>query len=350
MNIVKGKQAKPVRAVIYGPEGIGKSTLASQWPAPLFLDLEGGTARLDVARVTPQSFHAVQQIVAELTKNTQGYQTIIIDTADWLEKNLQAALVAEHNWRSIETPGYGKGYAMLAEDFRKFLDAVSAMQDATGLAVVFCAHAWLRKQELPDEAGAFDRWEMKLSKHVGPALKEWADLILFCNYQTIVVTSEAGKAKAQGQERVMYATHHACWDAKNRFGLADRLPMTIAALAPVFAEAPKAAPQDPPAGPAAGATTAGATPAADSLEPVPADQQTDPEKQGLLRQLATLMKADGVTKEELGAELARKGVVPADMNPRDYNVATLNRIVGKWSAVLNNINVARVCKAVNVAA
>ena len=334
MNIVKGRQAKPVRAVIYGPEGIGKTTLAAGWPAPLFVDLEGGTARMDVARVTPLSFSAVQQIVAELANGGSGYQTVAFDTADWLEKQLQAALVAEHNWRSIETPGFGKGYAMLAEDFRKFLDAVAGMQDATGLHVVFCAHAWLRKQELPDEAGAFDRWEMKLSKHVGPALKEWADLILFCNYQTLVVQTDTGKAKAQGQERVMYATHHACWDAKNRFGLADRLPMTVTALAPVFAGTPK--PADPPQA-TAGQPTAGATPAADSLAAVPAEQQVTPERQGKLRQLAELMTGSKVTKEDLGAILALRGIVPADMSPRDYNDATLDRVIAGWPKVVKSI-------------
>ena len=331
MDIVKGRQARPVRAVIYGPEGIGKSTLASRFPAPLFVDLEDGTARMEVSRVTPLSFSAVMQAVVELSKNANGFQTVVFDTADWLERQLASAMLAEHNWRSIETPGYGKGYTMLAEDFRKFLDAVTAMQAANGMHVVFCAHAWLRKQELPDESGAFDRWEMKLSKHVGPALKEWSDLLLFCNYQTIVVTQDGGKAKAQGQERVMYAAHHACWDAKNRYGLAERLPMTIEALAPVFATVTAAATKAEPK-----PITAEA---AQSLAAVPAEQKLPPEKVAKLRQLKQLMDGDAITTEELGAELARRGIVPADMSSRDYNDATLDRVIGNWPKVVNNIGI-----------
>ena len=341
MNITKGIQPRPVRAVIYGPEGIGKCTLAAGFPAPLFVDLEGGTARLDVARVAPLSFAAVKGIVAELAKGSE-YKTVVFDTADWLERQLSEALLAEHNWRSIETPGYGKGYAMLAEDWRKFLDAVAAMQDATGMHVVFCAHAWLRKQELPDEAGSFDRWEMKLTKHVGPALKEWCDLILFANYQTLVVQIEGGKAKAQGQERVLYTTHHACWDAKNRFGLADRLPMEIKALAGVFAvsgaapKAPEPKAAEPKPAPAAEPKPITET-AAQALDAVPAEQRTDPEKQDLLRQLGQLMLGDRVSKEMLGAELHRKGITPEGMNPREYNAATLRRVIAGWQAVLGNI-------------
>ena len=339
MNIVRGKQPRPCKAVIYGPEGIGKSSLAAKWPRPLFVDLESGTAHLDVDRVAPLSFGAVRQIVDELTQDRQGYETLVLDTADWLERQLMEAMLAEHGWRSIETPGYGKGYAMLAEDWRRFLDAVSLLSSA-GMHVVFCAHAWLRKQELPDESGAFDRWELKLSKHVAPALKEWADLILFANYQTIVVTGDNGKAKAQGQERVMYAAHHACWDAKNRYGLPERLPMTIEALAPVFAAAPAVASAATAATPEpakAAEVTPAASPDAAELSAVPEAERLPPERIAKLKQLRELMDGSGVALEELQDELARKGVCPAGMNPRAYNDATLDRIIAGWKAVSNNI-------------
>ena len=51
MNITRGKQAKAQRVIIYGTEGIGKSTLASQFPNPLFIDTEGSTSNMDVARM-----------------------------------------------------------------------------------------------------------------------------------------------------------------------------------------------------------------------------------------------------------------------------------------------------------
>lgn len=345
MNIVKGKVSAPVKGVAYGPEGIGKSTFASQWPAPLFLDCEGGTMRLSVDRVQPTSFSAVEQVMAELTANPGGYKTLVIDTADWLEKQMIDHVCNAANQKSIEGFGYGKGYTHLAEAWRSFLDKISRMQAATGMHVLFLAHAAMRKQELPDEQGAFDRWELKLLKQSPGVLKEWADLVLLLNYKTLVVETD-GKHKAQGGKRVMYATHHVCWDAKNRFALPDEMPLEFKAIAGIFEPvAPKVPP--PPVKPVddvpddlkPAVTVAAPSPAATT----PAAQLTtaaaDPDKAPVLVQLSDLMRNSGITREELGAELARKGVVPADMSPRDYNLATLKRVVAGWSAITHNINI-----------
>ena len=107
-----------------------------------------------------------------------------------------------------------------------------------GINVVLTAHSQLRKFEQPDEEGAYDRYELKLGKktssQTAPVVKEWCDLLLFCNYKTMVMTSETKKKKATGGKRVMYTTHHPAWDAKNRHGLPDELPMEYAAIAHIF--------------------------------------------------------------------------------------------------------------------
>lgn len=347
MKIVKGRIEAPVRAVAYGPEGIGKSTLASLWPVPLFVDAEAGTLRLAVDRVQPLSWAAALGFVEDLAKNAQGYRTLVFDTADWLEKMAVQGLLAEHNQKSIEAFGYGKGYTYLAEEWKRFLDRVGAMQAANGMHVLFLAHAIMRKFEQPDEAGAYDRWEMKLSKQVAPAMKEWADLLLFANYKTIVVDVD-GKKKAQGGARVLYATHHACWDAKNRFGLPDEMPLPADRLPPELAAVlgGQGAVAKPAPAPASAVPAAETPPDLAPAEPPKAQPAASPAKAALLVQLGQLMTSSGVTKEQLGAELARRGIVPADMNPREYNEATLGRIVGKWAAVKHNIELSRQQSAV----
>jgi hypothetical protein len=93
----------------------------------------------------------------------------------------------------------------------------------------------MRKFEQPDEMGAYDRWEMKLTKKTAPMLKEWADMVLFCNYKTEVITDQNTKSKkATGGRRVMYAAHHPCWDAKNRFSLPDQMDMSFEPLEALF--------------------------------------------------------------------------------------------------------------------
>lgn len=223
MNITKGIIPSAQKIVVYGPEGIGKSTFASMFPDPLFSDTEGSTKKLSVRRFdSPSSWQMLLQ-QAEYVKNNCPCKTYIIDTVDWAEKLCSQAVCARANKSGIEDFGYGKGYVYLKEEFGKLLNILEEVI-SRGIHVVFTAHSYLKKFEQPDEMGAYDRYEMKLTKYVAPLLKEWADAVFFVNYKTYVVTDENGKKKAQGGNRMMFTTHNPCWDAKNRDGLPDELP------------------------------------------------------------------------------------------------------------------------------
>ncbi len=236
LNITKGKINRAQKVVIYGSEGIGKSSLAANFPNPLFIDTEGGTAQMDVRRIDkPQSWEELLAIVQEVAVTPDVCKSLILDTADWAEQLIVTFLCAKYKQNSIESFGYGKGYTYLAEEFTKLLNAFDRVITAD-IHVVITAHAKMRKFEQPDEMGAYDRWEMKLSKQVAPLLKEWCDLLLFCNYQTFVVTSENNTQKAQGGKRVMYTSHHPAWDAKNRVHLPEVLELDYKHIAHIFAE------------------------------------------------------------------------------------------------------------------
>lgn len=238
MNITKGKQSRAQKVVIYGPEGIGKTTLASQLPDPLFLDLEDGSATMDVRRVSDiQTWQQLGEVLVELIHDPSICKTVVIDTADKAEALATEAICEEKKISSIEDPGYGKGYTYLAERMASLISTLGLLVKK-GVNVVIIAHAAMRKFEQPDEMGAYDRWELKLQKKVAPLLKEWADMVLFLNYKTKVIKSEkSGSTKAKGGERVIYASHHACWDAKSRHGLPDEFPMSYDIIKPIFEEA-----------------------------------------------------------------------------------------------------------------
>jgi hypothetical protein len=235
LAIRRGKIARPQKVVAYGPEGVGKSTLASQTPEPVFLDTEGGTHHLDIVRIDSAStWEQITAAIAALARDGHGFRTLVIDTADWLEKRLIEHLCRKHNKDSIEDFGYGKGWVILGEEFAKFLGSLDDLL-AKGMHVLFLAHSQVRKFEAPDQAGSYDRFELKLSKQVAPLLKEWADVVLFGNFVTRVAEKDNGKHRGVGgKERVLFANHTAAFDAKNRHGLPDKLPFTIEALAPVF--------------------------------------------------------------------------------------------------------------------
>jgi len=139
--LVSGKIALPQRAVIYGPEGIGKSTLAAAFPAPVFLDTEGGTAQLDVVRFPrPEYWEHVADIVTQLATCEHDRRTLVIDTVDWLERLLAEYLCRRANKDSIEDFSYGKDYTILAEEFSRFLGSLEALR-RRGMHVVMVAHS-----------------------------------------------------------------------------------------------------------------------------------------------------------------------------------------------------------------
>ena len=239
MEITRGVIPTAKKVVIYGPEGIGKSTLASKFPEPVFIDTEGSTNHMDVARFpAPTSWSMLLQEVQYVRDNPASCKTLVIDTADWAEQLCIQHVCSSRQVKGIEDFGYGKGYTYVKEAFGQLLNLLTDVRER-GINVVVTAHAQMRKFEQPDELGAYDRWELKLSKQCAPILKEWADMVLFCNYKTMVVNvdgqgAKKGKNKAQGGRRVMYTSHHPCWDAKNRFGLPEEADMDYEVIRPVI--------------------------------------------------------------------------------------------------------------------
>ena len=352
--VTSGVQAAPVKTVLYGPEGIGKSTFASHFPDPVFIDTEGGTKRLNVARLPqPTSWAMLLDEVAEVRKGNVPCGTLVLDTADWAERLCIQAVCARAKVNGIEDFGYGKGYTYVKEEFSKLLDALEEVLNA-GHNVVVLAHAAITKFEQPDAVGNYDRWGMKTSKQVAPLLREWCDMLLFANYKTVVEKAGSGpnaKNKASGGRRVLYTTHHPCWDAKNRFGLPEEVPFEYASIAHCLpgGSAP-AATQTPVQHAPAPAPQPKHQPDADIL-PSPTPQPQPPHEEvppalltpdlialGVPEKLAPLMSANNVTPEELQAVVGQRGYFPEDMPIRDYPADFVEGcLVAAWSQVLQMV-------------
>lgn len=233
---------KPIRTVVYGPEGIGKSTFASFFPAPVvFEDTEGSTYRMNVLRdPNCSSWESLLDGILYYAKHPEECKTLVIDTGDRAEMWCREFTLNKYGKKSIEDFGYGKGYQYVCEEFAKIIPLLDACIDA-GINIVINCHAQMRKFEQPDEMGAYDRWELKLIKTPKcdncALLKEWADLLLFANFKTFVVEKD-GKKKAQGGARTMYTSHHPCWDAKNRFNLPAEVDFTYGSICGIFEQFP----------------------------------------------------------------------------------------------------------------
>lgn len=328
MKITSGKQPSAQRVVVYGPEGIGKSTLGSQFPNPVFIDVESGTKQLDVARVEkPSSWSMLISQIEEFTRDHHGYKTLVIDTADAAERLCINNVLAVGQKESIEDFGYGKGFTKVGEDWAKFLNALTELCES-GMNVVVLAHSSLKKFEQPDEFGAYDRYVMKLTKQVEPLTKEWADMVLFVNYETLVVKDEkTNSVKAVGGQRVIWTEHHASWDAKNRHGLPAKLtfPKTgffnsIAHCFGASATPTKAAVRSEPE--------------AAKVVVTEAPKTTTEDKAAFNAPLYDLMERDGITEAEIQAVVAKKGYFPIDTPVGNYPADFVNgSLVACWPKV-----------------
>ena len=245
MNITKGPVKTALRIGIYGTEGVGKTTFAAKFPGAVFIDTEGSTTHMDVARFDrPETLAQVQEELAYVLGNPGEVGTVVIDTVDWLERLIFRAVCEEKKIQNIEDMGYGKGYVFAKQKMQGLLDILDQIV-ARGVNVVLVCHSMIRKFELPDEMGSYDRYMLKLNeKNIAPLVKEWVDMLLFVNYKTDIVKDSDGKTMKGkgGQKRVMYANHSACWDAKNRFDLPDEMPFDFGQIAHLFSaeKAPEA--------------------------------------------------------------------------------------------------------------
>ncbi|MFQ7235661.1 MAG: ATP-binding protein [Enterococcus hulanensis] len=331
MNITTGRVPRAQKVVLYGVEGIGKSTFASKFPDPLFIDTEDSTLHMEVKRFDkPTSWTMLLQQV-EWVKQNKPCQTLVIDTMDWAEDICKRHLMAANGWSAIDSEGYGKKFVALAKEMGSLLNLLSDVIDV-GVNVVVTAHAMLRKKEEPDEMGAYDRYELKLEKKTAPIVKEWADMVLFANYKTTIITdSKTDSKKATGGQRMMYTTHRPAWDAKNRIGLADELPFEYAQIETAFSEVTVQQTQAPIQKTAPTETVQTQETKEPNFEPernmeIPA---TVP------RSVADLMTHDQVSVDEIMQVIYQGGFMPADTPLENIPEDLWNYLSTNWDSAMN---------------
>ncbi len=369
MNITKGKVAKAQKVVLYGPEGIGKSSLAAQFPDPLFIDTEGSTSNMDVARLDkPTSWEFLNQQI-DFIKQQQPCKTLIIDTIDWAEHLGIQYIVSRSNKKSITHFGYGEGFIQLEEEFGRFLNKLSDVIDV-GINVVLTAHAKIVKFEDPGEMGAYDRYELKLGNKTtaktAALVKEWADMVLFLNYKTFsVATDDKGtRHKGQGGERKMYATHNPAWDAKNRHSLPDEMSMDYSQIAHIFDNqlSSNTLQQDQPVSNTNMLNQTQVEPVQTEVQPEPMQEQTsqtEPQPSGNTEQLKQnnetveidpnipqalrdLMVQNNVSEEEIQIVVGKQGYFPMDTPILNYPMEFIEGVlVGAWEQVFAMIKQSR---------
>lgn len=212
------------RIVTYGTPGIGKTTLAAQAPAPVFIQTEDGLGRIDVPTFPKaKSYADVLDAIDVLVREPNPYETVVLDSLDALEPLLWEHVCRANGKDSIEAFGFGKGYTAANAEWRNLLSGFDALRSA-GKAVVLIAHSQVVHLDLPD-VDTFDRYQMRLHKGADALVCDWADAVLFVNYQQMAVDT-AAKDRKRGVgngDRVIHCVERPAWRAKNRYGLPEAI-------------------------------------------------------------------------------------------------------------------------------
>lgn len=231
-SVTKGIVAAPYRLVIMGVDGVGKSTFAADAPAPIFLGVEDGNDHLDVARFpAPQSWQDILDAIRTLTADAHEYQTLVVDTLDWVEPHVWKHVCDAAGTSNIEEigGGYGKGYVAALDLWRIFLAALERLQAAKKMHVLLIAHTLVKPFHNP-EGPDYDRYILKLHQGAAGLCREWAKGVYFAKYETFAEKDKRTKRfkGAATGARLLYTQWSAAYDAKDRYGVPEMLPLSWA--------------------------------------------------------------------------------------------------------------------------
>jgi hypothetical protein len=222
-----GRLERPPRILLYGTEGVGKSTFGADAPAPIFLAPEDGTSHLAVDRFPePKTWQDVLDAVEVLTTTKHEFKTLVVDTLDWLEPLCWAHVCQVAKVKAIEDFGYGKGYTAALDEWRHLLSRLETLREKTGMAILLLAHSTIKSFRNP-EGDDFERYQLKLSDKSAALLKEWADAVLFASHETFAVKDKSQRVRGiSSGARVLHTERSAAFDAKNRWSLPPTLALS----------------------------------------------------------------------------------------------------------------------------
>lgn len=240
-RVQRGRTPKPPRLLVYGVEGIGKSTFGSQAPKPVFIQTEDGLDEIDADKFPlATTYDDVVAALIELRTQQHEFESVVIDSLDWLERLVWDKLCSQYGVNSIEKVdgGYARGYTHALAFWREIIDHLNALRNSRGMVVLLLAHAKVEKFEDP-EASPYDRYAPRLHKHAVAIICEWVDAVLFATRKFRAQSEDAGFGRKRtiahalgkdGGERILRCVGGPACIAKNRYRLTQELPLSWGAF------------------------------------------------------------------------------------------------------------------------
>jgi len=235
-SVTSDRRLPPVRVLIYGPGGVGKTTFASEAKDAIVIPAEDGADYKNVARFpAAETWQDVLDATAELRESDHKHKALVLDSVDWMEQLISTHVCVKNKKESLESFGYGAGFALVFDEMRAFISQLEKLRRDKGMAIIGICHSAVKPFNNP-EGDNYDRYELKLqaSKNASVAglWKEWPDFLLFANYETVTTKEKNKPAKGESTgQRFIFTQRSAAYDAKSRLALPDQLPLEWSAFA-----------------------------------------------------------------------------------------------------------------------
>ena len=236
-QIQRGRTAKPPRIIVHGTEGVGKSTFASHAPKPIFIQCEDGLDEIDCEKFPlATSYDDIVAALTELRTGQHEYETVVVDSVDWLERLIWDKLCTQYGVNSIEQVdgGYAKGYTHALMYWREIVDRLNILRNERGMVILLIAHSKVERFEDP-ESSPYDRYSPRLHKHAAALLSEWSDAVLFATRKIRTQSEDVGFNRKRtiahaigkdGGDRILRCVGGPSCVAKNRYGIVEELPLS----------------------------------------------------------------------------------------------------------------------------
>lgn len=237
---------KPPRVVVFGTHGVGKTSFAASAPKPIFIRTEDG---LDAVKVDAfplaKSLDDVMAAFEALATENHEYQTVVLDSADWLENMILQQVAKDHGLDAFDSNAkalaYGRGHKAAADYWRNILQAFDYLRDQKGMGVIIIAHCQIKRFDDPT-TDAYDRYQLDLNKEAASVISEWCDILGFANFRISVKEEAVGiggkKKRGVGSgERFLFTQERPAYMAKSRWSIPDTIPLDYDSLAAELSQA-----------------------------------------------------------------------------------------------------------------
>jgi hypothetical protein len=227
-SIKRNTSISAPRVLVYGVEGVGKSTFAAGAPNPVFIQTEDGLGSLNVQHFPlATQVSDVMDAIGTLYSEKHDFGTVVIDSLDWLDSHIQREIESSRDAKDL---AYGKGAILQAEKWREILAGLNALRNDRSMAVILIAHSAIKRFDSP-ETEPYDRYVVKLQERSSALVREWCDAVLVANYRTIVKKDDVGFNKTNNRgistgERLLFTSERPAFQAKNRYNLPESIPLS----------------------------------------------------------------------------------------------------------------------------